>query len=708
MKYPQKSFALARLNRRVRSSHILAEIVYAFLSVLCCPVMTSALEKQLGESPSQVLVLYNADWKGRRPLLNSNQDSKAVAEHYVRMHMNPVSGEKPYMLGLTGKRLLSSVFAKERLEEQSNDNGCGVIYQPAESVKPISACEMRDSRLVEVTLPKSDIPWDMHSLRLELEPGPSSDQGNVLLVDNGVSLHPAAVKVQHQGEWHIRAIGKLFMLGPFTAIAQCADAQGKMHEWSARYHDIEHASCSATGPDGVRDDQNYLDCVENPIKMFLEDPANARPDGTLLKDHILYFVVCYGLPRTVSAPFGIATGINNILSDFGTNIDFGQRLQIMYYDFEQVCRNQVLPMRLGPRVPSQKEAFRDYLFRTPFAKPLWGGDINPFLHSKAYQKDKSKPGVDPPRFTSVQRALRRDRHIFFAMRIDGVGPFEAMELVDRAVYASRYAGPMMGLLSDAPLSEDKSRTGEIGPQSPARLFWDLGFRHLLQHPQGWVRLELFKLAPETGFLNTDNVFLPGGIATFVQSSQGWNAKDSRFHEYLRQGVTVTAGSAMCGAPGVTPHIHSHSFWDEEILYPYLLRGFPMGEILLANQIHVNWITSFVGDPLYRLPAEPQRPSALTGLTWEANVRVETMRDPQQGRGYLVMADLGATAGDPRAVQMRMAPAGGGAKGKAYLFERFSSRPYVFIPGKEADASEQWRMELMDPFGQRIALEGRLQ
>jgi hypothetical protein len=623
------------------------------------------------------------------------------------MHSDPVSGEKPYMLGLTGKRFLRSLLASDHLEEESSDNGCGVVYQPAESGKPVSACEMRDSRLVEVALPKSDIPWDMHSLRLELEPGPKSDHDNVLLVNNGVSLYPDKARVQQEGERQIRATGKMFMPGQFTAKAQCADAQGKMHEWSAKYHDIEYASFSATGPDGVRDDQNYLDCVENPIKAFLEDPANARPDGTLLRDHILYFVVCYGLPRTVSAPFGIATGINDQLRDFGSHIDFGQRLQIMYYDFDQLHRNQVQPQRLDRRAKSGEEAFRHYVFRNPLSRPLLGGDINPFVHPKAYHKDKNKDLVDPAPFTCAQRALRRDRHLFFAMRIDGMGPVESMELVDRAIYASRYAGPMMGVLSDVPLGEDKGRTGEISAQSSGRLLWDLGYRHLFLHPQGGVRLELFKLAPDMGFFNVGNAFLPGGIATFVKSDQGWNVKDSRFNEYLRQGVTVTAGSARVD-PGVTPHIHNHSFWDEDVLLSMLLKGRPIGQILLANQIHLNWITSFVGDPLYRLSTKPQRPSAVTGLTWETNVRVETMRDPQQGRGYLVMADLGATAGDPRVVQMRLTPAGGTVRERAYLFERFSSRPYVFIPGKEADASEQWRMELMDPFGQRIALEGRLE
>ena len=658
-------------------------------------------------SPSRVLVLYNADWEPSHPLISSEQDSKAVAEHYVRMHTDPITGEKPYMLGLTHKRSSKSILSGVHLEERSTDNGCGVVYQPQGSKGPLSACDMRDSRLVEVVLPKAEIPWDLGTLRLEIESDAGSDNTRKVLVENGQSLFPGSVTVQQGGDWHVRALGRLLLEGPFTAKVTCEDANGKSHEWNAAFHDIRDASVSSTGADGVRDDQNYLDWVENPIKAFLEDPVNARPDGTLLKDHILYFVISYGLPRTVCAPLGIAVGINDQLRDFGAQIDFGQRLQLMYYDLESLHRNEVQTMRFAPRSASKPGAFRDYFFRTSLAKPLWGADINPFVHPKLYQKEKNKASFDAPRFTSAQRALRRDRHLFFAMRIDGADAMDSMELVDRAVYASRFAGPEMGVLPGIPLTEALERTGKISPGSPAQPFWDLGYRHLFQHERGRTRLELFNLAPGSGFFNAGDVFLPGGSATFVQSSQGWNMKDSRFLEYLRQGVTITAGAARV-APKVTPHIHSQSFWDEGVFYPYLLKGRPMGEILLMNQIHMGWITSFVGDPLYSLPLAPQRPQALPALTWK-NVRVSSVNDPEQGKGYLVMADLGATPLEPRLAQMRLVRKDAGANDNATrVFERFSSRPYVFVSRRDARESGVWKMELMDPFGNRAELEGSLE
>lgn len=184
-------------------------------------------------------------------------------------------------------------------------------------------------------------------------------------------------------------------------------------------------------------------------------------------------------------------------------------------------------------------------------------------------------------------------------------------------------------------------------------------------------------------------------------------KDSRFHEFLRQGVTMTAGSARVD-PRKTPHIHSHSFWDEAVFYPALREGRPVGEILLSNQIHMGWITSFVGDPLYRLPPEPQKPGGLIGLTWDKNVRVAQARDAERGKGYLVMADLGASAHEPRLAQMRLGRVAAEENGAKHVFERFASRPCVFVPKREVRKGEPWRLELMDPFGNTATLAGNLE
>ncbi|MBW2647463.1 MAG: hypothetical protein JRE23_15065 [Deltaproteobacteria bacterium] len=57
-------------------------------------------EARCAITPSQVLVLYNADWTDDAPLTDPGQDSREIAEYYVRMHTDPETGEKPYILGL--------------------------------------------------------------------------------------------------------------------------------------------------------------------------------------------------------------------------------------------------------------------------------------------------------------------------------------------------------------------------------------------------------------------------------------------------------------------------------------------------------------------------------------------------------------------------------------------------------------------------------
>lgn len=694
--------AAARVSWRVG-----AGLLLLLCAPAACPEAARAGSTD-GFSPSQVLVLYNADWRPRHPLVSAAQDSLAVAEQYRRMHTDPVTGERPYLLGLTDGGSSGSLLSGDHLQERSADNGCGVVYRPRDSGRPVSACEMRDSRLVEVALPKSEVPWNPSTLRLEIQSDDSSAPARFLLVENGNSLHPDKVRVRSDGDWQIRALGGLFMPGPFTARASCENVRGDVGRWSAEFKDIGQASWSPEGLDGIRDDRNYLDLVEAPIKGFLEDPANARPDGTLLRDHILYIVVCHGLPRTVAAPFGVATGVGQQLRDYGSQIDFCQRLQLMYYDARGLGLDEIQPMRFAPASASEHAAFTRYVFRTRLSMPLEGPDMNPFLHPAAYRTGRGRTEAEAPRFTAQRRAMRPDRHLFFAMRIDGQTPFEAMELVDRAVYATRHAGPEMGVLPGVPLPPSPERTGEIGERTAARAFWDLGYRHLFQHSKGRIRLDLFRLAPGCGFFNSGPVFLPGGIAAFVQSNQGWNVPDSRFHAHLRQGVTMTAGAARV-EPRRTPHIHSHSFWDEMVLSQGLLQGRPMGEILLGSQVHLGWITSFVGDPLYRLPREPQRPAGLSGLTWETNVRVAPVRDAERGRGYLVMADLGSSAHEPRLAQMRLERVRGGEDGTLrQVFERFSSRPIVFVPGRDVQKGDVWRLDLMDPFGNTATLEGSLE
>ena len=93
----------------------------------------------------------------------------------------------------------------------------------------------------------------------------------------------------------------------------------------------------------------------------------------------------------------------------------------------------------------------------------------------------------------------------------------------------------------------------------------------------------------------DSGFYPGGMHHRVISSNGLNSKKADVWQMLGQGVTVTAAGSPAYSGG--PHITNTTFWDNRIVMRYLLRGKDLGEALLLSNYHINWSTSYIGDPL---------------------------------------------------------------------------------------------------------------
>jgi len=107
-------------------------------------------------SPDQVLVLYNADWQKDVDGSEPGQDSKEVAEYYVKMHTDPVTGKKPYLLGLKcvhGKKHLTHKKHLNHwvIREKSQDNKDGIIFV-GKGRGPRAEEWARDSRHVEIVL----------------------------------------------------------------------------------------------------------------------------------------------------------------------------------------------------------------------------------------------------------------------------------------------------------------------------------------------------------------------------------------------------------------------------------------------------------------------------------------------------------------------------------------------------------------------------
>ena len=121
------------------------------IPVLAFASAENAVLEPFQAAPDQVLVLYNADWEIDADGSDPGQDSREVADYYVKMHTDPVSGKKPYVLGLSCKHR-EQHLNQWVIAEDSQDNKNGFVYMQAKARGPISDQWLRDSRQVEIVL----------------------------------------------------------------------------------------------------------------------------------------------------------------------------------------------------------------------------------------------------------------------------------------------------------------------------------------------------------------------------------------------------------------------------------------------------------------------------------------------------------------------------------------------------------------------------
>jgi hypothetical protein len=143
-----------------------------------------------------------------------------------------------------------------------------------------------------------------------------------------------------------------------------------------------------------------------------------------------------------------------------------------------------------------------------------------------------------------------------------------------------------------------------------------------------------------------------------------------------------------------PHIHSKSWWDDEILYPSLLEHRTIAECFFMNQVHLGWIASFVGDPLYRLPVAPQKDKRRPECT---RVRVREVKNPEEksGRQVWIRAELDSSPQTPEVAQMRVVSLQSGEV--VGLCQTFEATPSARINRDKGDKGPL-RLEFVDPAG----------
>ena len=639
--------------------------------------------------PDEVLVLYNADWREDLPGSNPGQDSLEVAQYYVSRHTDPKTGKKPYLLGLhcvhwRQKHLNSSI-----LEEKSNDNRGGVIHKQIKLKDNWFLPELRHV-MFEIKDPKNEV--DLDTLKIEIIPLERKSE-KITVVEHGFPTGVTRIYFEEipNNTYRIGFDASLFSLETAIVKFQVKRKDGKIFKKiEQNYYNLRDFIASKTGPDGIRDDKNYLEDIEKQVKAFLENPKNALPDGTLLKDHILCIVVCYGLPRIVKSTYGIARGITTNLANHGVWSSLEQRLALMYYNVDKIMEFE----KVGIFRTDLRKGIMPYLIRTGMVRPMYGPMVNPYLHPMAFKKKPQKINWPKmPYFNQTWRAKNSDKFLYIVTRIDGITPQQAKNQIDNAIYANYFLTPAIGNTQ-----KQIKKTSIPNDLYGVKGLKDLGFKHVYQGNKkfrntGYGKVIIFNLLdPTPPFFNLEPVYLPGGIAHRVESHNGWK-KATAFYRMLNRGVTFTGGVARVyhGAP----HTTSASWWDDDVLFHYLLHGYTLGEAYLMSSPFLNWITSVVGDPLYCPNLEKTNIDTFPPQI-AAPPEIKIYKLSKHKRKALFSLHLKQNP-YPKVAQLKLIYWCENESPKTAISSVFSANPQLWLTDLEQNTTYLYKFQLIDPY-----------
>jgi len=380
------------------SRFLIAVLLILSLPLAFTPAVASLTPFQA--SPDQVLVLYNADCPKDVDGSEPGQDSKEVAEYYAKMHTDPVTGKKPYLLGLGcvhGKKYLTH---KKHLNdwvirEKSQDNKDGIIFV-GKGRGPRAGEWARDSMHVEIVFApgKELIDWD--TVEMWCQSDQSGEKRLVSPVVTGIPRKKGREFVyadieEGKGRCYRFDAHQLFK-GTVWVTLKAKNTSGKLiRDLKLKYYDRDDFEFSRVGPDSVSDEKHFLEDVAIPVKRFLENPDNALPDGTLLKHHILYIVICHGLPFSCEGVFGIERGVTSRPADHGDLASLEQRLQTLYYDWGGTISPPVISMYMSGG-PDSRQGVRNYRVTSAMRYPMVGRRWNPYMHPDTYSFLGKKKG----------------------------------------------------------------------------------------------------------------------------------------------------------------------------------------------------------------------------------------------------------------------------------------------------------------------------
>ena len=681
------------------------------------PVCRADLSK-FKATPNQVLVLYNADYEMDADGSLPGQDSEEVARYYLEKHTDKVTGRRPYLLGLScrhGKTHLNDWV----IREDSDDNKNGVIYT-GDGKGPAPDEWARDSRYVEIMIKEGQVPVNWDSVGIWCESLKTGEKKKVAPKVSGIPLtrrkKTTFPEISDGKGRCFRFNAKKMFSGRVWVYVKAEDAAGnKIKNLKLLYYDIDDFKFSMLGPDNVSDELHFQEDVAIPLKEFLEDPHHRQSDGTLLKDHILYIVVCHGLPFSADGVLGIERGVTAKQSDHGDLGSLEQRLQTLYYGWGARILPPVISMYMSGG-PDSKEGVRNHRITTAMRYPMAGRRWNPYMHPDTYSflgSKKTPDHIDLPPLPEKRKALPPYFFAYGASRLDGPGPDEAKRQIDYALYASRYLRPEMDMgIRNRKKQESTAKLSGLVQTATKKNVWGsseqrvLGFQVMTSNRNQGIPFlgRPFEDYEQGGLFSKKKDrkewlgYYPGGMDRTVVSSNGWNGgRGAGIWEQVDHGVTVSA----CGGPayGGGPHITNATFWDNRILQHYLFRGRDLGECFLLSTLYVNWSTSLLGDPLYH-PDLSQTVADTTPPRVRSREDIKINIFPAMGHfaGQITVPVISSNAEPEVATLTLYYKKKGEVKEMVSRWPIYSTRPRAVLRHLEPDSVYSFRPVLSDPFG----------
>jgi hypothetical protein len=744
----QSSFTqlLLLLRGRIYIYFIPFVILLILLSQPCHVSYAHASLSPFRATPDRVLVLYNAEWSKDVDGSEPGQDSQEVAEYYVKMHTDPITGKKPYLLGLRcvhKRRHLNNWF----IEENSQDNIDGLVFV-GKGKGPRPGEWARDSRHVEIVLEPRDELIDWDSVEIWCQSDQTGEKKRVSPVVTGIPQAKGRDFIYPEieagkGRCYRFDAHNLFK-GTVWVIFKARDTSGKLiRDLRLTYYDLDDFEFSKLGPDGISDEKHFLEDVAMPVKKFLEDPDNALPDGTLLKNHILYIVICHGLPFSCEGVFGIERGATSNPGDHGDLASMEQRLQTLYYDWGGTILPPVVSMYMSGG-PDWSKGVRNYRITSAMRYPLVGRRWNPYAHPDTYSflgAKKESRFLNIPPFQELRGKIPESFFSYGVSRIDGQGPREAKRLIDYSLYATKFLRPEMEYSVRTNLKheesiknlperlekaerENKWGTDEeeclgftVSPDQHKRQSAVQGIPFLMRpledlhitvpttncpadplKPDGVLRSQSDPQRLKARGNENYSGYYPGGIDFTVDSGNGWNCgATSPIWRQVDQGVTMSA----CGGPafGGGPHITNGTFWDNRILLRYLLRGRDLGECFLLSTFYVNWSTSLLGDPLlhpnlYQTIIDTTPPR----VAEKEDIRINLVSAMGKYAGTMTIPVISTTL-DPEVSQLSVFYCKKGEDAEQVSHCRiYSTQPQAVLRNLDPEATYLYRPVLTDPYG----------